>query len=93
MQHGQRRVIRELFKIFVEATQTNDPHGKWAVLPTRNRAELVKLREDYGDDIPKDARIRVAADAIAGMTDHQAMLMYHRLTGISYGSILDAIIV
>ena len=36
---------------------------------------------------------RVAADAIAGMTDQQAMRMYHRFLGVSPGSALDSIIV
>ncbi len=93
MQHGQRKVIQTLFEIFAEAVTSNDPHGKWAVLPARDRAEMESLRQEYGEAIPDSDRIRVAADAVAGMTDQQAVLMYQRLTGISCGSVLDAIVI
>lgn len=92
MQHGQRSVVRSLFEIFAEAVLSNDHHGKWSVLPARDRVQLLSLREHYGKEIPQRDRIRVAADAIAGMTDDQAILMHHRLTGISSGSVLDAIV-
>jgi len=43
-------------------------------------------------ETPK-ARVTGNRGGVAGMTDQQAILMYHRLTGISCGSVLDAIIV
>ena len=63
------------------------------MLPARDRAKMESLQEKFGNSIPHSERIRVAADAVAGLTDQQAVLMYHRLTGISAGSVLDSIVV
>ena len=38
----------------------------------------------------KETKVRLVADAIAGMTDQQAMLMYQRLTGASLGGAFDS---
>lgn len=37
-----------------------------------------------------DRRYRVATDFVAGLTEDLASELYHRLTGVSRGSILDA---
>lgn len=92
VQHGQRRALRSLFEIFANAVASND-QATWTVLPARNRSEMASLSRKYGPTIPEYERIRVAADSIAGMTDQQAILMFHRLTGISAGSVLDAIVI
>jgi len=93
MQRGQREALRTLFAIFAEATHSNDSQSDWRVLPVANRSELEFLHSQYGNEIPNDLRVRVAADAVAGMTDQQAILMYHRLIGVSSGSVLDAIVI
>jgi len=90
-QCGQQKAISTLFRIFMDTVTTNNP-ARWARLPARNREDMEKLYEHYGMGIPESERIRVVADAIAGMTDQQAMLMYHRLMGITSGSSFDAVI-
>lgn len=92
VQHGQRQALRYLFEVFADAVFSGD-QGRWGVLPTRNRDDMQCLQKDYGNEIPKEKCIRVVADAIAGMTDQQAVLMYHRLMGTSIGSVLDAIVI
>lgn len=93
VQNGQKQALRFLFQVFSEAVLSGDQQGRWGVLPARNRDDMVCLRQKYGAHIPQQESIRVAADAIAGMTDQQAMLMYHRLIGTSVGSVLDAIVI
>jgi dGTPase len=94
MQHGQRKVIETLFVILSDVAASNDPHGQWHVLPARNRAAMEALKEKHGaTKVPDVECARVAADAVSGMTDQQAVLMYQRLTGISCGSVLDAIVI
>ncbi len=66
---------------------------RWSRLPEKNREDMSMLHERYGFAIPRAEIVRVAADAIAGMTDQQAMRMYHRFLGVSPGSALDSIIV
>jgi len=92
LQHGQRGMIRKLFEVFLEAA-----NGKktidWAILPRSANEEMARLHIRYGYGIPAEERIRVAADAIAGMTEHQVIHLYQRLTGTGPGSVLDRIIV
>jgi len=90
VQHGQRHALRKLFSFFAEAAHNEDD---WAILPARNRDELECLKRDRGNSLSEGDRLRVVADTIAGMTDQQAILMYHRLTGTSAGSMLDSIVI
>jgi hypothetical protein len=39
------------------------------------------------------ALVRVAADTICRMSEAQAVAMHHRITGVSTGSVLEAIVV
>jgi dGTPase len=86
-QHGQRHIIRELYTIFREASEAKD----WDIFPIRYREQLDQLERD-GKYEQKEERIRIVADLIAGMTEQQAVAMYQRLTGNSFGTVLDAIV-
>jgi dGTPase len=87
-QHGQRQVIRNLFNVFKDAVLDDN----WTILPVRHQEDMEQLHREHGTDIPKKHRIRVAADAIAGMTDQQALRMHQRLLGVLPGSVLDPIV-
>ena len=86
-QYGQRRIISELFAI---------SHGELAskslgVFPVGYRERLEELRES-GQPDTKEGRARIVADLIAGMTEQQAVAMYHRLTGVSLGTVMNSIV-
>jgi dGTPase len=91
-QYGQEKVIRSLFEVFLEAVESRD-RRRWARLPERSREDMVLLHAKYGGGVPDAERIRVVTDAIAGMTDQQAMFIYQRFTGITPGSAFDSIVV
>lgn len=80
IQHGQRRVIRELHQIYCDAVDDVD---RWQLFPLAQQ-ELLKITQS------DDRRYRVATDFVAGLTEDLAYELYHRLTGVSRGSILDA---
>ena len=82
-QHGFRRVIQRLFEIFVAAAADEK---EWAVFPPRVRS-LLKEGENA-----KLQNIRLVADFIASMTEQEALEMYQRLEGISFGSLLKNIV-
>ena len=80
IQHGQRRVIRELHEIFCDAVDVPD---KWQLFPLAQQ-ELLRITER------DDRRYRIATDFVAGLTEDLAYELHQRLTGVSRGSILDA---
>lgn len=71
-QHGQRKIISELYKIYSESAL--DPKN-WAIFPMYYREKL----HTNQDDLIELQRIPV--DLIASMTEKQAIAMYHRLSG------------
>jgi dGTPase len=80
-QQGQRRIIRELFKIFNDVAADNSK-----LFPVFYRERLADVKKDH-------ERTRIVVDLIAGLTERQAIASYQQLTGISLGSGLDAILV
>ena len=86
-QYGQRRIIRELFNIFVEAAESK----QLDIFPVSFRERIEKLIEDGRYDL-KEERIRVVADLLSGLTEQQAVSIYQRLTGVFLGTVMDAII-
>jgi dGTPase len=80
-QYGQRRVVRELFKIYHDESKTA---RQWRIFP-------MSVQEQLEGGVPDEERIRLIADLIASMTEQQILNMYLRLTGVSLGSVLDAI--
>jgi len=91
-QHGQKLIIRELFSIFSEAALNKD----YEIFPTIAKEQLELLEYKWrGRNIEKKKEeiIRIVVDLISGMTEKQIVKIYHRLTGTSFGSVLDTIIV
>jgi len=86
-QHGQKRIIRELFEIFLR-------EGK--VLITQggaNKPNLLPMRMRYIWEDNKGApNARLAADCVACLTENEAYSLHARLTGSSSGLVLDPIV-
>ena len=82
-QYGQRRIIRELFEIFADACES----GQLDIFPPSHR----ELLEQTGNGT-KGSRLRIVADLLSGMTEQQAIAMHQRLTGVSLGTVMNAII-
>jgi dGTPase len=87
-QYGHQRVVTKLFEIYGEAIASSDPDD-WDILPARDRDALRWLARSGSGALPDKDVIRLAADAIAGMTDQQALRMYQRLTGVSPGGAFE----
>lgn len=79
-QYGQRRIVRELFSIFLAEGKA----GNLKLFPAR-------LRYIWeGDTSERPARL--AADCIACLTENEAYQLHHRLMGTDSGIILDPIV-
>lgn len=88
-QEGYRRVIRDLFGLYLNAIDDK----KWHVLPPR-----------FGDQMESDPdalfegesvvqrTMRLASDIVAGFGDMEALSMHRRLMGISSGRINDILV-
>lgn len=81
IQRGQERVIDELHETYVDAAL--DAKDGRRLFPLAQRELLERIRT------PTEAQ-RIATDFVAGLTEAMAYELYHRLTGVSPGSILDA---
>ncbi len=66
-QHGQKRVIRDLFEIFGNAADSADKSADATILPTRTRADLQALK-DSGTSAPA-LRARIVVDGLCSMTE------------------------
>jgi dGTPase len=78
-QFGQKRVVGELFKIFLNESK----NGAAPFIPMR-------LRHIW--QIPNSSPARIAADCIATLTENEAYQLHRRLTGTESGSILDPVV-
>ena len=83
-QYAQRKMIRELFQIFHDAALSNKEEDR-NIIPFAFRDELLERRGDA------DFVTRTVTDLIAGMTDRGLVKIYHRLSGVDIGSILDRV--
>ena len=83
-QYGQRRVIKELFEIYRDTVMEGASGPNNGIL-SKNQQET--LDRTSGDR----ERIRVVGDIIASMTEQQALQLHQRLTGVSPGSVVDAL--
>ena len=88
-QHGQRRIIRRLFEIYLEAVKARNT----ALVPAlfhRSLAELGLPRPE-GKQRHQDtaAETRLAVDIVASLSDGQAVMLYRRLSGVATGSVTD----
>ena len=86
-QFGQRRIIGQLFEIFSGAAEEK----MLDIFPASYRDRMQEMIRDGRYD-SKEERVRVVADLIAGMTEHQAVSMYQRLTGVWLGTVMDTIV-
>lgn len=82
-QIGQRRIVRTLFRTYLRAMRSQDVD----VLPTRWREEAEVACQGDPKRIP-----RFVADVIAGMTEEEAIRVFHRLTGVAPGRLLDPVV-
>lgn len=89
-QYGQRSIVRDLFTIFLEAANAPSSSSIRRVLPNAFGSALADL-EASGGPISRQ-RIRIAADAVAGLTEQQALDMHRRLCGYDARSVLDPIV-
>ncbi len=78
-QHGQKRIISELFNDFFEEIKTGRPN----ILPHRfhHLLQYNGLTE-----------ARIASDCVSSLTEGEALNMHRRLIGTSSGSVLDPIV-
>jgi dGTPase len=83
--HGQVRIIRGLFEVYLDAAERKNA----ALFPARFREEA----EAVLHEVPRDSAAlpRLAADTIAGLSDQQAMVLHQRLIGLAPGGLLDPI--
>jgi dGTPase len=82
-QHGQRMVVKNLFKIYLHAgaSENSDVRG---ILPESQKEQLRRAGTEK-------EHVRIVADLISSMTEQQLMMTHRRLTGIELGSITDLI--
>lgn len=81
-QHGQRKIVRDLFEIFSSAA---DGESEMGIVPREWRDSFRAGKKHQPE------RRRLVADLIAGLSEPQALLHHQRLTGIAAGSVLDSI--
>lgn len=79
LQHGQQRVIRELYEIYDDAALK----GEWRLFPS---LYVERLKTTATTD---DAKRRAVVDLISSMTEAGALEVYRRLTGMSVASLSD----
>lgn len=79
-QYGQKKIIRDLFKIFLEEGKA----GNLKLFPARLRY--------IWEDNSEDQAARLAADCVASLTENEAYRLHGRLTGSESGLILDPIV-
>lgn len=79
-QYGQKRIVRDLFSIFLE----NGKKGNFKLFPER-------LRYIWQDN-PGDAPARRAADCVASLTENEAYQLHGRFMGTESGLVLDPIV-
>jgi dGTPase len=84
-QHGQRRIIRELFDVYLTAVRDRNID----LIPALFHEEVVQLGSPGYGRTAKRGEVRLTVDVIASFNDAQATAMYRRLMGISSGSVAD----
>ncbi len=83
-QHGQREIIRGLFRVYLKAIRDLDR----TLIPGSFQKDLDEVTSS-----PKNERaaeeVRLAVDIVASLTDRQATTLHRRLTGVAPGSVTD----
>jgi dGTPase len=85
-EYGQRHIISSLFDVYVRETGNRE---QWSIFPGGYRESLQEIEDTVGEADRSQFRVRVVADLISSMTEHQAVAMYRRLKGGELGSVLD----
>ena len=85
--YGQKRIIKTLFEIYLEAIRDRD----LSFIPPRFVKEFLEI-EDNAANITEaeQEKTRMAVDIVAGLSEAEAVIHYRRLTGISQDSYLDS---
>lgn len=86
-QHGQVRIIEDLFDVFMTAAQDRD---RLPVLPMSVQ-HGVALARSAGLDAPSQLA-RLVCDGICVLTEQEAVMLHRRLTGVGLGSVLDRVL-
>lgn len=83
-QKGHERIIRELFQTILSDTAASE--DRITQVP-----RYLPKRLEYIADLSSE-RSRFVADCISGLTEREVTELHARLTGASYGSVLDPIV-
>ena len=84
-QHAQRRIVGDLFGVFLNEAQKKTPSR---LLPPYYQERLRSTKNPTGDRAE-----RVVIDLIAGMTESRAVLTYRKLNGIEMPIGLDRTVI
>ena len=85
--YGQKRIIKTLFEIYVQAISDRD----LSFIPARYVREFLEIESRLGNTKElSQEQTRMAVDIVAGLSETEAVIQYRRLTGISQGSFLDS---
>ena len=84
--YGQKRIIKTLFEIYLEAIHDRD----LSFIPARFVREFLEIEENAANTTELNLeKTRMAVDIVAGLSETEAVVQYRRLIGISQGSFLD----
>ena len=84
--YGQKRIIRTLFEIYLEAIRDRD----LSFIPARFVKEFLEIEENSESTTQvEQEKTRMAVDIVSGLSEAEAVVQYRRLIGISQGSFLD----
>jgi dGTPase len=89
-QHGQRKIVRELFEILFNAVDSTNKKTSPAIIPKPFDENLKELARLSGEELRVN-QVRLVADMIASLTEQQAVSYYARLSGTSLGFLADRI--
>ena len=84
-QHGQRRLVEDLFNILAEAAAESN----FDLFPVRFSERMTEALDKVAGEERRREEARFVADYISGMTERQAIEIHSRLVGVSLGSVLD----
>lgn len=85
--YGQKRIIRTLFEIYLQAISDRD----LSFIPARFVREFLEIENTFDNSKQlSQEQTRMAVDIVAGLSETEAVIQYRRLIGISQGSFLDS---
>lgn len=87
-QRGQQEIISELFDILFDAIHPEQDGEDLDIVPNPHRKKV----DESGSDMSDREVCRAVTDAIASMTEKQAVQMHGRLTGRTPGSLRERIV-